>query len=59
MAKVVNLNKVLKARAKSEKQAKGDANAIAFGRSKAERLADKSRAQKDKSRLDGHLREPE
>ena len=37
MSTPINLNKVRKARARAEKSARGDANAAAFGVSKAQR----------------------
>jgi hypothetical protein len=55
--KVVNLNKARKARAKHEKRAQADANAVKFGRTKAERDAEKARAGKAARDLDGHKRE--
>lgn len=54
---VVNLNKVRKARAKDEKRAKADANAVAFGRTKAERDADEAGRDALKTHLDGHKRD--
>ncbi|MCH2075405.1 MAG: DUF4169 family protein [Rhodobacteraceae bacterium] len=54
---VVNLNKARKARAKDEKRAKADANAVAFGRTKAEREADRASRDAQKAHLDGHKRD--
>jgi len=53
----INLNKARKARARAEKSARADSNAIAFGRSKSERehaRRENSRAARD---LDGKARE--
>ena len=55
--KVVNLNKARKARAKNEKRAKADANAVAFGRTKAERAAVRARKEAQDAHLDGHKRD--
>ena len=55
--KTVNLNKVRKARAKDEKRARADANAVKFGRQKAERDTEKARAGKASRDLEGHKRE--
>ena len=48
----INLNKVRKARDRAADKAQADANAVKFGRSKAERLLDAARADKAKSALD-------
>ena len=42
MSQPINLNKARKAKARTEKRAKADANAVAFGRSKAEKAADRA-----------------
>ncbi|MEL6688994.1 MAG: DUF4169 family protein [Pseudomonadota bacterium] len=55
--KVVNLNKVRKARARDEKRAKADANAVAFGRTKAERQAEKADRDALKAHVDRHKRD--
>ena len=53
MSTPINLNKVRKARARAEKKARADANAVTFGLTKAE----KDRAKRENSRsareLDG------
>ena len=53
MSTPINLNKARKARARTEKSARGDANAVAYGL----RKADKDRATRENSRtaraLDG------
>lgn len=55
--KVVSLSKVRKAMSRAEKRACADANAAKFGRTKAEKDADKARADKARRSLDGHKRE--
>ena len=54
MSEPVNLNRVRKDRARAEAKAQADANAAKFGRTKAERLADVTRASKAAERLDQH-----
>ena len=58
MKNVVNLNKVRKSKARAEKRARAGANAVRFGRSKAEREADKATRDKSTRDLDGHKRDP-
>lgn len=57
MAKVVNLNKVRKARAQTARRAKADQNAVAFGRTKAEKQRDAADAAKAARDHEGHKRE--
>jgi hypothetical protein len=57
MAKLVSLSKARKARARDEKRATADANAVKYGRSGAEKAADKARADKAARDLDGKKRE--
>ena len=57
MSTPINLNKVRKDRARAEKKARADQNAIAFGRSKAEKDATRARGAKARRDLDGHKRE--
>ena len=58
MSTPTNLNKVRKDRARAEKKARADRNAVAFGRSKAEKEAARARSEKTRRDLDGHKREP-
>ncbi|MFZ3582436.1 DUF4169 family protein [Loktanella sp. DJP18] len=51
-ATTINLNKVRKARDRTQDKAQADANAAKFGRSKAERLLDAARVDKAKTALD-------
>lgn len=53
----INLNKVRKARARVQKRAQGDTNAVAFGRNKGQKAADQADATRiartlDEARLD-------
>ena len=58
MSTPINLNKVRKDRARAEKKARADRNAVAFGRTKAEKDAERLREEKATRDLDGHKREP-
>ena len=55
--KVVNLNKARKTRAKADKKAKADENAVRFGRTKAEKLVETAKAKRARDLLDGHKRD--
>lgn len=55
---VLNLNKARKAKARKDKRAKADANAVKFGRTKAERTVEAKQSAKDVARLEAHRREP-
>ncbi|WP_300030515.1 DUF4169 family protein [uncultured Roseobacter sp.] len=57
MSKPVNLNKVRKDRARKERRAQADRNAVAFGRSGADKQRDKAENEKSIRRLDDHRRE--
>ena len=57
MSNVTNLNQFRKARARDEKRAKADENAVKFGRTKVQKGLDKAKAEKAKSDLDGKKRE--
>ena len=48
----INLNKLRKARDRAADKAQADANAVKFGRSKAERMLDAARADKARRALD-------
>jgi hypothetical protein len=54
---VVNLNKARKARAKVATKAAADANAVRFGRTKAEKAAEKAEATRKARGLDAHRRD--
>ncbi|WP_071210173.1 DUF4169 family protein [Loktanella sp. S4079] len=49
--KPINLNQARKARTRAEAKAKADANAVRFGRTKAERLLDAAREKQSQDRL--------
>ncbi|MBY6134564.1 DUF4169 family protein [Leisingera sp. XS_AS12] len=57
MGKPVNLNRYRKTKARAEKKARADQNAVEFGRSKAEKDLAKARKAQDVRRLDGHKRD--
>ena len=59
MAEIINLNRFRKQAAKQQDKAKAEANRLAYGRSKAEKLkTDKERAQII-SHVDGHKLTPD
>ena len=53
----INLNKVRKARKREAERKTADANAVSFGRPKADRLTDKAINQRRVQQLDAHRRE--
>lgn len=55
--KVVNLNKARKAKSRATSRKQADANAVKFGRTKAEKSAVDLRSRKDARDLDGKKRE--
>ena len=57
MAQPVNLNRFRKEKARAEKKARADRNAVKFGRTKAEKQLDRARADKSARDLDGKKRE--
>ena len=57
MSEIVNLNKARKARARADRKARADANAVKFGRTKAEKSLDEAKAKKARSDLDAHRRD--
>ncbi|MDE3240778.1 MAG: DUF4169 family protein [Paracoccaceae bacterium] len=59
MAEIVNLTRARKAQARVKKRAEGDENAAKFGRTKAQKAAEKSAADKARKTLDAHRRDPE
>ena len=58
MSTVTNLNKFRKQKARQDKRAQAAENTVKFGRSRAEKDAEKARADKASRDLDGHKREP-
>lgn len=59
MAEVVNLRSAKKQAARKAASAAADANAVKFGRTKAERQLDKTRAEKATRTHEAHRREPD
>lgn len=57
MAEIINLRAARKAKDREQARAKGDENAVKFGRTKAEKDLEKAQAEKTKRDLDGHARE--
>jgi len=57
MAEVTNLGKARKDRARAQERAQADANAVKFGRTKAERKREAAEAEKARRDLDGKARE--
>ena len=57
MGKPVNLNRYRKEKARAEKKAHADQNAVKFGRSKVEKDLAKAREDKARRDLDGHERD--
>ena len=57
MAEPVNLNRFRKDKARAEKKARADENAVKFGRTKAQKDLDRARAEKADRDLDGKKRE--
>lgn len=53
----VNLNRYRKEKARAEKKARSDQNAVTFGRTKAEKDLDKARNAQEVKRLDEHKRD--
>lgn len=53
MAEIVNLNRYRKAKAKTEAARAADVNRVKFGRTKAERQADRRQAETEGGDLDG------
>ncbi|WP_147104797.1 DUF4169 family protein [Tateyamaria sp. syn59] len=58
MSTPVNLNKARKARARAEKKARADANAVTFGLTKAEKERVKKDNERAKRDLDGKSKLP-
>ena len=52
MAEPMNLNRVLKEKSRAEAKAQADANAVKFGRTKAQRLLETAREDLAARRLD-------
>ncbi|SFM17061.1 DUF4169 family protein [Shimia aestuarii] len=57
MSEPVNLNRFRKQKARADKKARADQNAIKFGRTKVEKQRDKAEAEKASRHIDGHKRD--
>ena len=57
MSQPVNLNQFRKAKARAEKRANADENAVKFGRTKAQRQVEKAEAETAPRTIDEHRRE--
>ncbi|MEM7752430.1 MAG: DUF4169 family protein [Pseudomonadota bacterium] len=57
MSKIVNLKKARKSRARDAARNTADANAVKFGRTKAEKTTADAMAAREARDLDGHKRE--
>lgn len=57
MAEIINLRAARKAKDRADARAKGDENAVRFGRTKAEKALEAARVDKARRDLDGHERE--
>ena len=54
----VNLNRIRKDKARAEAKARAAENAVKFGRTKAEKMLDKARADQAARALDQHRKDP-
>ncbi len=54
---VTNLNQFRKAKARADKRALADENAVKFGRSKAQKTLEQAQAAKAKALLDAHKKD--
>ncbi len=54
MGKPVNLSRHRKEKARAEKKARADQNAVKFGRTKAEKISDKQQQDMLQRKLDSH-----
>lgn len=57
MGEIVNLNRKRKAVARQRREAEAAENRVKFGRTRAEKRADKAEGELEARRLDGHRRE--
>ncbi|HEY0275583.1 MAG TPA: DUF4169 family protein [Paenirhodobacter sp.] len=57
MAEITNLNRFRKQKARQDSRAEADANALKFGRSKAQRAREEAEAEKARAILDAHQRD--
>jgi hypothetical protein len=59
MAEIVNLKRVRKDKARRDRESEADANRRRFGRTKAEKTADKDAEARTRRSLDGKQLEPD
>lgn len=59
MSNTINLNQFRKQKAREERRAEADANAVKFGRTKAERQREAEAAERARQHLDAHRRDEE
>lgn len=59
MSQPINLNRARKDRARQTAKREADANAVKFGRSKAQKQAEAAAADQRAAKLDGHRRRPD
>ncbi|MDP2329932.1 MAG: DUF4169 family protein [Reyranella sp.] len=59
MAEIVNLRRVRKAKARRDRESEADANRRRFGRTKAEKTADKDTKIRARRSLDGKQLDPD
>jgi hypothetical protein len=59
MAEIINLNRAKKARDKSEAKTVAAQNRAKFGRSKAEKMAERELVEASERHIDGHKRDIE
>ncbi|MGX9350364.1 DUF4169 family protein [Shimia sp. W99] len=57
MSEPVNLNRFRKQKARADKKARADENAVKFGRTKSEKQRDKAEADKATRHIDSHKRD--
>ncbi|MBS0221182.1 MAG: DUF4169 family protein [Proteobacteria bacterium] len=59
MAEIVNLRRARKEKARREHDNEAQANRLRFGRTKADKAADRDRGKRERETLDGKRLEPE
>lgn len=57
MAEIININRARKERVRAEAKANAEANRAKFGRTKAQKIADREEAERRERTLDGAKRE--
>lgn len=59
MAEITNLNRFRKQKARADRRVEADANAAKFGRTREQRLREEAEAEKARTVLDAHRRDPD